>query len=415
VGEELFRAEALAYRARRLEGDVVLSRSLPQWYLTILLLTTTGALAVWVAFGQYNHTETVAGEITPQGALAKVYADRPGRLTWLGVSEGELVDKNRPLASIRMEQSLAGGASPGEEKLVSLSGQADIARHGLALESARATTERTRILALIGQYSQEGTVLRTQLNLEREVVDSAGRNYRSTDQLARQGLATKTDSEQRRQTWFASAAQMQNTIQQLSELAERESQANADLGKLPIDHAQKMAELQGTLYTLDQHRIDAEGAKGYTITAPITGRVTALQTAAGRNVDSRLPIFSIVPSNARMVATLFAPSRAIGLARLGQPVRLMYDAYPYQHFGSYGGRIVSIARTVLAPTEVDTSLKIEEPVYEVKVALDDQSIRGFGQQLALQPGMTLHADIVLDRRSFLSWLMEPLEAVRRRG
>lgn len=116
-----------------------------------------------------------------------------------------------------------------------------------------------------------------------------------------------------------------------------------------------------------------------------------------------------------MQATLFAPSRAIGMARPGQEVRLMYDAFPYQRFGSFSGRIVAISRAVLAPDEVDAPVKLQEPVYEIHVALDRQHVEAFGQALALQPGMTLNADVVLDRRSFLDWLLEPIRAVRNRA
>ena len=92
----------------------------------------------------------------------------------------------------------------------------------------------------------------------------------------------------------------------------------------------------------------------------------------------------------------------------------MYDAFPFQRFGSFGGRIVSISRTVLGPNEIDAALPIKEPVYRLRVAVPDQTIAGYGEVVPLQPGMTLQANIVLERRSFLSWLLQPLNAVLKR-
>jgi len=49
-----------------------------------------------------------------------------------------------------------------------------------------------------------------------------------------------------------------------------------------------------------------------------------------------------------------------------------------------------------------------EPYYRATAILDHQSVRAFGQDLALRPGMKLEADIVLEERSLLAWLLEPL-------
>ncbi len=43
-----------------------------------------------------------------------------------------------------------------------------------------------------------------------------------------------------------------------------------------------------------------------------------------------------------------------------------------------------------------------------------QSISAYGQSVPLQPGMTLSADIVLEERSLLSWLFEPIISLKGR-
>ena len=50
----------------------------------------------------------------------------------------------------------------------------------------------------------------------------------------------------------------------------------------------------------------------------------------------------------------------------------------------------------------------------VTVALDRQTLAAFGREFPLGPDMTLRADIVLDRRSLLAWLFEPLLGLRGR-
>lgn len=66
------------------------------------------------------------------------------------------------------------------------------------------------------------------------------------------------------------------------------------------------------------------------------------------------------------------------------------------------------------PRETDIPFPFEEPVYRIQVALDRQSIEAFGKPAPLQAGMTLQANIVLERQSFLQWMLQPLNAVINR-
>ncbi len=111
-------------------------------------------------------------------------------------------------------------------------------------------------------------------------------------------------------------------------------------------------------------------------------------------------------------AELFVPTRAVGFVRVGQDVRLLYDAFPYQNFGTYHGRIVRISQSILTGSELAAPVELREPAYKVTVALDRQDIDAYGQKLPLQADMLLRADIVLDRRPLVTWLLEPLLAAR---
>ena len=160
-------------------------------------------------------------------------------------------------------------------------------------------------------------------------------------------------------------------------------------------------------------RLKSEG--GYALNAPIAGRVTAIQTAVGRIAGGPVPLMAIVPLDGVVNANIYAPSRAIGFVRPGQEVRLLYDAFPYQRFGSFSARIKTVSRVVLSQNELDAPLKIDEPVYRVTAQLDDRQVNAFGEMVPLQPGMMLTANIILDRRSFLDWLLTPFNAVGKRS
>jgi membrane fusion protein len=228
------------------------------------------------------------------------------------------------------------------------------------------------------------------------------------------GYVSKIQYEARRQAWLGQQEQLGQMESQRAQLVGQLAQAHIELSQLPAKAASRVNDLRTSQATLLQKRIEVENGRSYVITAPVAGRVSALQIAQGTIVSSQLPLMSIMGENATMEAELYAPSRAIGFAREGQEVRLMYDAFPYQRFGSFAGKITAISRTILAPNEIDAPIPTKEPVYRIRVSLNDQNIKAFGSKVCLQPGMTLIANIVLDRRSFFDWLMEPINAVRNR-
>ena len=71
---------------------------------------------------------------------------------------------------------------------------------------------------------------------------------------------------------------------------------------------------------------------------------------------------------------------------------------------------------MLGPSELPGPIAglAKESAYRVKVALERQTVDAFGREVPLQPDMTLRADIILERRSLIEWLLEPLLSVRHR-
>jgi membrane fusion protein len=137
-----------------------------------------------------------------------------------------------------------------------------------------------------------------------------------------------------------------------------------------------------------------------------------LLASVGRRADPQYLQLEIVPADSVLEAELFVPTRAIGFVRPGQEVRILYDAFPYQSFGAYGGRISKISQTILKGSDISAPVTLQEPAYKVTVTLDRPDIDAYGQKKPLQADMLLRADIILGRRSLMSWLIDPLLSAR---
>lgn len=111
---------------------------------------------------------------------------------------------------------------------------------------------------------------------------------------------------------------------------------------------------------------------------------------------------SLLPQGSKLEAELYVPTRAAGFVRPGTKVLLRYDAFPYQKFGQFKGQVSEVSMTTIPLAELKPAAS-SEPVYRVRVSLDNQS-----QPSALKPGVQLSATLVLERRTLMEWIFEPL-------
>jgi membrane fusion protein len=130
---------------------------------------------------------------------------------------------------------------------------------------------------------------------------------------------------------------------------------------------------------------------------------------------------TLVPAGAELEARLHGPSRAIGFVRPGQRVRLRYEAFPYQKFGQYEGAVKSVSRSTVGPAELGGSDGAQpgpvpgEPVYRVTVELARQTATAYGEEVPLQPGMRLEADVLIETRRVYRWVLDPLYSLTGGG
>jgi membrane fusion protein len=410
----LFRTEVLEHQSNRLHGEVVLSQPLSTKVFAGALFGIVAIAAVWVNVGTYARIETVPGLLVTSVPSAKVVALQPGVVSELPVQEGQLVRKGDLLLVINSDREAAGGGDVAGRGLDALVVRQQLSEAQVAMTGGRADAERARLATVITSAEQQAISLRDQIALQEQVVAS---NQKMLDQVivvVERGFVSKVDLERRRQTLLSSQQALASLRQQLTGRIAEAQQARDQLASVAIDAEQGVSRIRESMQAIGAEQARLEGEQSYVITAPIDGRVTALTAGVGRSVTAARPVMVIVPDGTELMAELYAPTRAVGFVEPGKETRLLYDAFPYQRFGSFGGKVDNISRIAVDPRETEIPFPFEEPVYRIKVKLDRQAIQAFGKQNPLQAGMTLQANIVLERQTFLAWLLQPLNAVLNR-
>ena len=417
---QLFRHEVLAERQNQWVGAVVLAPRTSHRLFTTVAALACASLAALLMLGNFTRTARMGGWLVPKEGVARVFAPRPGVVTAMHVSEGVQVRKGDPLFNLSDElRSASLGATQAlvmrrlQERRESMADEQQQQRQ-LLIQQQGALAQR--ISALNAEHAQ----IESETRLLRARADIALRSEDMHRQQFEQGFI----SEQRLQLVRAERLEQEVRIATLerSRLANRRDRlaAQAELRDLPLRSRRELGLLDRSISQLDQERAEAEARREIVVTAPQDGTVTAIQAVAGANADTTVPVLSIVPVDPHLEAHLYGPSRAIGFVRPGQQVLVRYPAYPYQKFGHHAGEVSSVSQSAVGPADLPRELAglaglmgssgapVSEPIYRIIVKLNTPRLISHGASLPLQPGMTLEADVSLERRRLVEWLLDPV-------
>ena len=408
----MFRREAIDAQKQKLTGDVFLTQPISFAVISSILATLVLFVAVFIFTGTYSRSERVVGQLVPSTGMVKLKAQQFGSLQNLHVEEGDCVHKGQVLANISTAQGTADGGLPIQTMLTSVNRQKTLLETQLILEQNQLEDEQAKLGSEQAELETRILSLHQQITLQQQITHSAEAAYKDVQDLLKKGYISKIESERRRQTWLAQQTQEQLRQQELTEAKSRQNQLAIRLQQLEDESNQRTARLQAQLSEFDSRQAELESRAAYSITAPVDGRVASITAQTlGSNVQAGQPLLAILPDNTELKAELYIPSRAAGFVEIGQEVRLLYDAFPYQQFGAYDAIITKVTETILVPNELQSPLPVKEPVYRVVASLDSASIQAGNKHIQLQNGMTLQANIILERRSFIDWLLAPLRAV----
>jgi membrane fusion protein len=343
--------------------------------------------------------------------VATIVANRAGVLTRLTVRDGDTVDLGATLGTVQAEAAAIDEPSPTYRMAEAIERRRASVAERVEAAATDAATRKSRILAQRRGLLSEMAQLSDQIAIQRRLVATAETDLARLDTLRSSDFVTPRDFEQREELVLSRRKSLSELNQSL--LAKRHLLNQIDIESSNLDAMirSERASLSALQAQSDEDAAAVAEMRGYNIYAPIGGRVTALTARVGQPVAPDRGLMMLVPTSARPIAELRVPSSSIGFVRIGQRVRLAIDSFPYQSFGTIGGTITTVARAPIVGTDVDNTRR---SYYPVTVAIESSSIEAYGRAEPLVFGMTLSARIVIERRSLLEWLFEPLLAVQRR-
>ena len=405
----LFRPEVLHARSNTSDGAPLHIQPVGGGVLTLFAGVLCLIVVLVLAFGQHTKKERVQGSLQPRNGVAQLVPVEPAVLQRLRVQEGQRVQAGEVLAELRQDRFTDGGSASGQIES-SLQGQ----RERIADQSeGQAQALRAQLDALnqrVLRHQQDAQSLQTDIALQQEQIASVRKVLDQMAPLLEERIVSQLQYEQQRQAQLDHTARLQGLQRQLGSARSELAQARQEQSRLQAEHRVNQASLERDRLSLQRESVQQRSQQLTWLKAPVSGTVTGLQAGVGQAVAAGTPVLSIVPDDSPLEAVLHVPSTAMGFIRAGQVVRIAYDAFPYQRFGQHRGVVRSVSQSDVPPPPGATERGDRRAVFLVRVTLERATVRAYDTDIALRPGHTLSADIELDRRSLLRWMLDPLFA-----
>lgn len=426
------------------------SRVIRAFNLLILALVVAGF--VWSFIGRADVIVTASGVLGPEDEVRRVYAPVDGELIDLYIAEGLPVSEGDVLARINARGAIqaATDALEAELKLAEVEQEYRefpqrrelMQRHADSLARQIETAAQLHEKRITDGLEKLAQAQKARLEEARGNLEKAGRQRaaakRELGKLQRLfakpggGGVSRNKVDEARDAYHASETDYRLAEAKLGELefqlSEEYAEARADLEgsdqrltELRIEHEQAINEIRRTENRIELEyqsaRLAAEAAARIRfenideenflrILAPVSGVITSVTfTQPGDKIQANTPLASIAPAGASAVLKVDILGQDRGFLREGLPVKMKFNAFPYQRYGFIDGSLEYISPSTQKSTQSDI------PVYKGHVVLDRDYFTVGEMDYPLRYGMAATAEIVIRKRRLIDMALDPLRKI----
>ena len=141
----------------------------------------------------------------------------------------------------------------------------------------------------------------------------------------------------------------------------------------------------------------------HTLKAPVAGTVFDVNVSRGELASAAQPALQLVP-NQSLQATILIPNSEVGLVKVGMPVEVRVDSYPFNEYGSLRGKLLRVGASALPPEP--GQVPVER--YPATVVLETTSLERKGKSYGLRSGMSINALLKLGTRPVIALISDQI-------
>jgi len=412
---KLFRPEAIEAKNAEGMGRIIIARPISFTLLTMLIVSFLVVVVIILNNANYSRQERVTGRLLPTEDFAKIYVPRNGRVKDTYVDEGNFVEKGQALILLESDTFVDNGNSLTSVIISELNNTRDLLNQTIKNEQTLQQSSIHKSDAAIKFKTSELGSLTELIDTYRQRLIISERDFSRHKTLHSQGQLADVEFNRLNKEYLSEQVELKRLEKERDGLRSIVSQTRYEHEQTAVTHTKNIAELNLRIVEIRRELAEKSVESQFLIKAPISGIVSGLEYRKGRKVTTAQPLMTILPRSGKLLAELYVPTRAIGFVNLGMDVRLRYDAFPYQKFGTYSGKIENISKSVFLGENIEGYDGSDKTFYKLTVSLDEQKVTSHQRELSLQSGMQLSAYLVGEKRSLLEWFFEPIYAYTRKS
>ncbi|MEH2254131.1 HlyD family efflux transporter periplasmic adaptor subunit [Nostoc sp.] len=148
------------------------------------------------------------------------------------------------------------------------------------------------------------------------------------------------------------------------------------------------------------------------VRSPINGVIFELPiTKAGAVVQAGQRIAQIAPKNADFVLRANMPNQDSGFLKVGMPVKVKFDAYPFQEYGIVQGKVTWIS----PDSKVSQTPQGNIETYELEITLNQQYVQNGNKRIPFGAGQTANAEVIIRQRRVIDFVLDPFRKLQKGG
>jgi len=367
----------------------------------VVLLCLVAAAAAATVLVRVPETVSAPFTLAPIRGADPVRAFRAGVVEDVRVAESQSVAEGDTLLTIT---SNAVGDRSAEWK--ALETQVDSARARVGLRRSQDASKNLADVEEIAQLQARVDSLERSIGLKQQQLSLAHEMTQKQHEVFELGLSTRLDAiraemdEERIRVELEQVSGEKHEIERT--LAKRRHDFEARKAASREEEQGLLDELQRTEIRkriLDEQAV--HGGNRFATVSPCAGTIVKLAVRGrGAVVAEGDSVAEVVCRGERLQAVLELPQGGMALARPGERVKLLYDAFPYQRYGARSATIRWISPGRVGDT------------FRAFADIDDDGVVVGGERHPLAPGMGGIARIVVARRLLGSYVLEPIRQLR---
>ena len=402
-----------------------------------VLLFLLAAVIPWTALAKVDEVGTATGKLEPKGRIIDLDAPVNGTVTNISVREGERVKAKQQIMELDSEL-VDSELQQQQQKLLAQQNQLNELKLLQQQQVLSINTQKQQSQAQ--QYEKQALIEQAQEAIEtsQSAHQMAKIRYRAASekvpryqQAYNQGALSRdllAEAQQQAQEQQESIKQTASEIAQarsrlteqkrgldslkqtnnlgLLQSQEEYKNTQVQITNLEGEIAQTQSLIKGLEYQMQQR----------VIYSPVAGTVFQMPVKKpGAVVQVGQMVAKVAPQGSPLVLRGKMSSRDSGLLEVGQPVKVKFDAYPFQDYGIVPGRLTWISPdSRVAETNSSTPTPPQD-FYELEIELERNYVENYEGTVTLTPGQTATAEIVIRQRRLADIILTPFKSLRKGG